>query len=345
MSAAHAAVLLLALSGLSGFAHGQSQTGPRPRPPAGSTAPSITESWFYVGGRVLYADRLRPAVRIQVNLLRNAGALAGTAFTNPQGEFEFVGLARAMYIVEVAVEGYQPVRERVDLYLGSRRDITILLEPKTGVTSNSSGTALSLRELKIPDKARKSFEEGIRELHENHRPDRSLDYFRKAIAIYPDYDEAYVQLGLAYLSQGQSADAQAIIEKAMEVNPSNARAYTVLGTFQNQQGRAQEALQSLQRALKLDPHAWQVHYELGRSLLQLGKIEEAYGHAREALKRNGQGPGLHLLVYNLCIRRGDYQAALVEIDEFVKLFPTHPAAPKLLEKKDGLRQAVAVTAN
>jgi tetratricopeptide (TPR) repeat protein len=265
------------------------------------------------------------------------------AFTNEQGEFEFVGLARAMYIVEVAVEGYQPVRERVDLYLGARRDITIILEPKIGVTSNSSGTALSLRELRIPDKALKSFEKGIRELYENSRPDRSVDYLRKAIDIYPDYDEAYVQLGLAYLRQGQYAEAQGVIETATVVNPTNARAYMALGTLYNQQGRAQDAFRSLQRALELDPHAWQVHYELGKSLLQLGRAEDAYRHARRALQLNGQGPALHLLVYNLCIRRGDYQAALVEMDEFVKLYPAHPAVPKLLEKREGLRQTVAAT--
>ncbi len=55
----------------------------------------------------------------------------------------------------------------------------------------------------------------------------------------------------------------------------------------------------------------------------------------------GQGANLRLLVYNLCIHRGDYPAALVEIDEFVKLYPAHPAVAKLLEKKQGLRQVVA----
>ncbi len=292
---------------------------------------------------MLYADGMRPAARIQVNLLRTAGVLAEATFTNSQGEFEFRSLVRAVYVVEVAAEGYRPVRERVDLYLSSRRDITILLEPGTQVTSNPSGTVLSVRELRIPDKARKSFEKGIHELYENRRPDRSLRHLREAIDLYADYDEAYVQLALAYLHQRQYTEAQAVIEKATGVNPGNARAYMVLGTLQNQQGRAEEAVQSLQGAHELDPHAWQVHYELGKSLLQLGRVDEAYEHARHALQLNGQGPALHLLVYNLCIRRGDYQAALAQIDEFVKLYPAHPAAQKLVEKKEALRRTTTPT--
>ncbi len=270
---------------------------------------------------------------------------AGVTYTNSQGEFEFPNLTRTVYTIEVAVEGYQPVRERVDLYLGARHDVTILLEPRIGVTSNPSGTPLSVRELRIPDKARKSFEKGMLELYENRRPDRSLGYLREAIAIYPDYDEAYVQLSLAHLQQSQYPEAQAVLEKATAVNPGNGRAYMALGTLQNKQGRAQDAIRSLQRALELDPNAWQAHYEFGRSLLQLGNVEEAYEHARQALRLNGQGPALHLLVYNLCVRRGDYPAALVELDEFVRLYPSHPAIPTLLEKREGLRQAVTATVN
>src|SRR5712692_2935589 len=105
---------------MGGLAHAQRLGGsPRSRPPTGMNTPNATQQWSDLGGRVLYANGMQPAVRIQVNLLRNAGASAGVTYTNSQGEFEFPNLTRTVYTIEVAVEGYQPARERVDLYLGA----------------------------------------------------------------------------------------------------------------------------------------------------------------------------------------------------------------------------------
>lgn len=336
-------LLLAAFCWLSNWALGQDQSGSRPRPPTGHIPPggAVMGQHVSLSGRVLYGDVMRPAVRIQVRILATNSAPIGMTFTDGRGEFEFIGLSRATYVVEVSEDGYQSARERVELYLGSRRDTTILLEPTVTRTRNALGQVVSVRELKIPDKARKAFEKGVRALHEQYRPDRSLPYLQKAIELYPDFGEAYVQLGVANLERRNYPEAKKVLAQATQINPSNARAHMVLATVHNKEGQPQDAVEALQRALKLEPNAWQVYYELGKSFLQLGNVEEAYQYARRAHELNAELPSVHLLLYNLCIHRSDYEAAIRESEEFLTLFPANPFAAQLREKKDALRQFLA----
>lgn len=332
-------VLAVVLFSLINFADAQ-RTGPRPRPPTGSSVRTrLPARSFYLAGRVLYGGTMKRAERVQVRLFGSGGSLVGFTFTDNGGEFEFQRLPRAVYIVEVAHEGYDVVRARVDLYLGSRRDTTILLKQQNQPTSKPAGKAVSVRELKIPAKARKAFAQGIRELHEKRRPERSLPHFRQAIELYADYDEAYVQMGLAHLQQQEFDEAQQVLETAIAVYPQNGRALMALGTVYNRQREAEQAVQVLQRAIKLNPHAWQAHYELAKAYLQLRKIEEGYQHAHRAHALHSELPSIHLLVYNLCIARRDYAAALAELDEFLELYPDNPLSPRVRKQRELMRQS------
>lgn len=321
----------------------QAQRGPQPRSPSAANVPSSIprlES-FYLGGRILYAENMKFAPQVPVKLLGSGGALVGMTFSNDQGQFEFHDLRRAVYLVEVAEEGYEVVRERVDLYLGSRYDTVILLKAELKRESKPSEPTVSLREMNIPAKARKAFENGLRELHEKGRPGKSLAHFRKAIEIFPDYDEAYVQLGLAHLQAAQLAEAEQVLHKALAIYPGNARAGMLLGTVYNQQGRPQDAVGVLQEAVKISPDAWQVHFELGRAFLELGNLGEGYRHARRAHELKAEVPGVHLLVYNMCIARQDYETALQELEEFLRLYPDNALGARVRQQRDAMRESMS----
>lgn len=335
---ARGVVLALCVLSFGLLAHAQ-QTGPRPRRPTGSTMPE-TES-FYLGGRVLTADRMQPVPRVMVTLLGSGGQRVGVTFTDNKGEFDFRGLRRGVYSVEVADENYEPAWERVDLYLGSRRDTTILLKRRDTEAPVVPEKPLSVRELQIPSKAKKEFQKGLEELHEKKKPKQGIAHFRKAIEIYPDFDEAYVQWGLAHLQRREYAEAEEVLQKAITVYPENARAHMVLGTVYNEQKRAQEAVPALERAIELEPNAWQAHFELGRACLQLGQLEKGSEHAQRAHTLNPSVPGVHVLVYNLRVSQGNYRPALAEADEFLELFPTGPLADKVRQQREALRQHLA----
>ncbi len=239
-----------------------------------------------LGGRVRYANDMSEASSVRVRLLEAMGIPITETFTDSRGTFEFGNLRPAQFMLEVSTEGYEVIRQSVDLssMVGSRVHLTMLLVPSSQVAAERPphGNTASQRELQVPKKARKAFVKGLRELNEKDRPGRSVSHFQKAIELYLEYDEAYVQLSLAYLSQGMTVPAQETLERALAVNQENARAHAFLGIVYREQEEMQKSARALQTSVTLKARDWLTHMELGKALLKIGKIEEAYEHARSA---------------------------------------------------------------
>lgn len=332
-----ALTLAVVLCFSTGFAYGQqSSQQQQPQVPQRQEPPAIS-------GRVLFDRNLKEVQAVLVTLLSSTGIPMQQVFTRSRGEFEFRNLKLGQYVVEVKAEGYKVARERVDLSFGSRGGIFILLEPtnKLEVKRADPGITVSVQELQVPRKARKAFTKGLRELNEKNRPDRSVPHFQKAIALYPEYDEAYVQLGVAHLYQGEMAAAQETLEKAVELNGENARARALLGMLYREQEQIEKSEQTLQEAVKLEPNNWLAHLELAKTLRQKQNMQGALEHAQQAHELNGQSQPAHLLLYDLLIRQQNYQTALEELEKFLTLHPDHPSTANMRQARDKLRAALA----
>lgn len=337
MAPARTVALLLLLGSMPVLTWAQigSVTPPRPTPPG----PSVTQTNCQVTGRVLFPEGFRSAERMLVRILKN-GVPIDQVFTDSLGRFASTNVGPSVYEVEVAEEGYKPVRQHVDLSMFCRTELPpIMLERETEAISQPAGATVSADELRIPDKARKAFAKGVRELHERNRADRSVEHFREAIALYPEYDLAYMQLGLAFVQQGDLAAAEENLEKSTELNGKNARAFVLLGIVHGQQGRISDSLRVLREAVRIDKTDWLGHYELGRALARLGLLEDAYKHAQRAHLLKPDAPGVHLLLHDVSLRRRDYQTALAEAREFLSLFPKDPLAAQMKQQEKSLLQS------
>ena len=60
---------------------------------------------------------------------------------------------------------------------------------------------------------------------------KALNYFRKAVELNPDNDQAWVSLGMMHKLMGDEALSIANLEKAIDVNPYNAAALKQLTSF------------------------------------------------------------------------------------------------------------------
>lgn len=290
-----------------------------------------------LSGRVLYAQNHAPAARIGVNLL-----LAGQdqplqrISTDIHGSFLFLGLQQGTYVVEVAEKGYN--RTCVAVQVPSSVPVTILVELEPADVHEASKTTVSVRELQIPRKARKEFEKGVHELYGKQRPAHSLYHFRKAIELYPDYEEAYIQLGGVHYGQAQYAEARELLEEAIEIDPESARAWTMLGIAYSDAGQAEKSLQALQQAVKLDTNNWHAHGVLGNIFLEMNQIEESYRHASRAHELQPHAPTVQILLHNVCLRCEEYEVALRELEEFLVLHPGDPWTPEVRRVRDRLRR-------
>jgi tetratricopeptide (TPR) repeat protein len=90
---------------------------------------------------------------------------------------------------------------------------------KTRGLGDSSDATVSVRQLRIPDRAKFAFNKGARKL-------AAMDYvgsiaeFQKAIAAYDDFYEAYYKIGIANLEMQASEAAEAAFRKSIALSES-----------------------------------------------------------------------------------------------------------------------------
>jgi adenylate cyclase len=120
------------------------------------------------------------------------------------------------------------------------------------------------------------------------------DYFRRAIALDPNYALAYVGLAeisaLRYINfsgeQEAIEQADAASRRAIELEPDLAAGHAVLGLALSGQNRTDEAEAELKRAIELDPTSFEGPYYYARVLQVQGRHELAIEYYELASQLN-----------------------------------------------------------
>jgi tetratricopeptide (TPR) repeat protein len=139
--------------------------------------------------------------------------------------------------------------------------------------------AQALREFTEATRLRPQFAEAQLELGSAYlnlgRLDEAIDAYTKAIKLRPNYVEAYGNLGLAYDRSGNFIKALAMYMKAIRYKPNDADLYRNLGLAYFNIGSYSEAIKAYKRAIQFRPADGQAHYYLGLLHLDLEDKESA----------------------------------------------------------------------
>ena len=112
---------------------------------------------------------------------------------------------------------------------------------------------------------------------------KAITYFKKAIAVDPNFSEAFNNLGIAYEKSGKPEEAIGAYKKAlsnpMYKNPE--RAYNNLGRVYYRLGRYDDAIEAYQAALRRVNDFYFSYYGLALCYNAKGQ----YGDASTALTR------------------------------------------------------------
>jgi tetratricopeptide (TPR) repeat protein len=210
---------------------------------------------------------------------------------------------------------------------------------------------VSARELQIPQKARKFFNQGTHLLAEQ-KPAESIAEFQRAIKIFSDFYEAYYKIGLADLNLQRYSDAQSAFETSIQLSkgryaPSQFGLGVVLCT-EKQYGQAEEAIRS---GLQNYPADATGNFTLAWVLFNAGRLPEAEKSARQAIIFNTDLAEAYLLLGQIHLRQNDLVSLLSDLDAYVKLRPGEPRmaqaialraqAQQLLAKQQGTAPALA----
>ncbi|HYI93042.1 MAG TPA: tetratricopeptide repeat protein, partial [Bryobacteraceae bacterium] len=149
---------------------------------------------------------------------------------------------------------------------------------------------------------------------------------RRAVALRPEFAEAWSDLGQARDDIGDDAGALSALQRSVEINPDGAVARTRLGSLYLRLGKAQDAIPHLERAVRLSPDNQTALNSLQLALREIGqtdradqvktqlaeifrKRDRASEHALSAVKLNNEGSELEK-AGNLAGAAEKYRAAL-----------------------------------
>ena len=148
-------------------------------------------------------------------------------------------------------------------------------------------------------------------------PDRAISLFEKALAIDPEYAEAWAGLGGAYQQKGAFLGLPELVEKAVEcerralaIDPELADAHTWLGAALLALGRVDEALAALNRSIGIDASQVRTWSTLARAYwIGKGDLDKGIESLEYAVELNPQFGYGHLQLAFLYAERGDYARA------------------------------------
>lgn len=169
----------------------------------------------------------------------------------------------------------------------------------------------------------------------------AIKLLEEAVALDPEFAEAYTQLARAYNTMAfkYNADAESkrfhenaevAIEKALAIDPNLAEAHFARGLilWTNTKGFPHEkAIQSFKRSLALDPNQDETHHQLSVVYSHIGMLDEAERSVHKALELN---PNNTLARF----RAGVYKQYQGKFEEAIAIFKTIPkdVTPLLVDR-------------
>jgi tetratricopeptide (TPR) repeat protein len=291
-------------------------------------------------GTVLLEVGKHPIGDVIVSVRSVAGGPFASVLTDSSGHFQIRGLTPGNYEIVLEEPGYEPTRASLQLY-GASQPLELYLRASHLSPRRRTDYAVSARELRIPDKARKAFQSGMERLAKTDTAG-SRTQFARAIAAFPDYYEAYYLLGVAELRLGRDQEAADAFQKAIDLSSGRyAWAQFSLGLVLCRHRAYGEAESVIRRGLEVDSNSAIGQFFLSIVLFEQNHLEEAEQSAREALLRN---PGLAVAYLTLADVHGSkhqFAMQLHDLDAYLKLVPDGPAHKRIREVREVVQGMVS----
>lgn len=292
-------------------------------------------SVYNVHGQIRYAQGGRPAEFVLVRLESFRGGLIGETTTDRAGRFTFAGLAPELYIVSVRVAGFNEIQQQVDIRTQVSDYVLLQLvsaEKNAPVAPTAKHAAVI--DANVPEAARSEFEKGRQAIFQGHNLDKGIIHLQNAVRLYPQYLEALLLLGTAYMDKQDWSNAEAALRQVIAGDAKTTSAYFALGELYLRQKKYPEAETNMVSGIHLEPKSVQGHFLLGRLYYELGDLPKAGPHVGTALQLDPKFARGHLLAANILLRAHQAENALVEFEEYLRLEPKGEFA-------DQARQTVA----
>jgi tetratricopeptide (TPR) repeat protein len=297
---------------------------------------------FNISGVVADAESHVHIDGARVDLQSLAGGIVATGFTNSNGNFQFNNVRPGSYELVFDQPGYQEDREHLEID-GPVFGVNVGLR-RLSSAGTPGGPTVSVRQLSIPEKARDAMSKGMTLLYRKSDYPGSIKQFQRAIQAYPNFYEAYAQMGLAYMRMKDLAQSEKALRKSIELSDEHyPDPMVMLAALLSSTQRFVDAEPLARKAVDLDDHSWHAQSELAHALLGLRRPEEAEQYAQAAVTLQPNNPALHLMLADVHLQLRNGPALLDDFNNYLKLAPNGPYAVQVREQRDQVQQRLQNT--
>ncbi len=146
----------------------------------------------------------------------------------------------------------------------------------------------------------------------------SIEHYKKATELAPDYSNAYNLLGYAYRQSGDYASSEKAFQKYIELLPRDPNPYDSYAELLLKMGRFDDSIVQYRKALEIDPNFLNAYQGLAMDLLYSGKPGEVEKELADCLKAaRSDGETRQALFARMIVHldQGQTPRALSDLDE------------------------------
>lgn len=286
-------------------------------------------------GKVVNATRTDPKGNFGIVSVPATGALGIHEDTQRQMETQYEGCQ-----IVAALSGFRS--NTITVTHRNLRD-----DPDVGTLSlqkveRATGTALSGTTSAAPPSAVKSYARARLELVDQ-KPDRAQKELENAVQAYPQYADAWYQLGKLQQIKNP-AEARNSYAKALAADPEFVLPYEQLAGLDVNDAKWQEAVNNTGHFLRLDPAGTpQVWYYNALGNFQQGRSDIAQSSAEKSLSMDPLHviPNTEQLLAVILARKRDYAGAITHLKNCLTYLPPGPNADMVKQQIAQLQQHLA----
>ncbi len=305
-----------------------------------------------ISGQVRYAENNQPAFNAIVSCDSYTSGFIGQQYADRNGRFLFSRLKLGQYTIRVRVPGFIEEKQDVDLSSAVTANLQIQLRADK---SKSPVTRPGTINVNVPPPtAQAEFDQAVALIITGQKEDieRAIPHLQKAISIFPNFTEAELKLGTAYMDLGSWDKAEETLKTVIQIDPNAGNGYFALGEVYRREKKYDDAEKVLAEGLAIEARSAQAHFTLARVYWERASnmkdesqwrapLEKSYQEVKQAIDLDPNFAAAHLLKGNLLFKVRRAEDALREFDEYLRLEPHGEFAPQTRELAEKIRKALS----
>jgi Tfp pilus assembly protein PilF len=280
--------------------------------------------------------QLDPPAVASVSIFRVASPFTASTLSDDAGRFTFRKLEPGAYTVSVFIPAQGEARQTIEIGPGTadaRQRVSLMVRLKDSDFVYGDPTrrrhAVSTRQLAIPDKAVREYEDAQKDLA-RHDVEAATRHLEHAVELAPQFATAWNNLGTIAYQTRKFSRAEECFREALRQDPTAYEPLVNLGGVLVNLHKLDEAYDFNLHAVLTRPNDALANAQLGMTYFGLQTMDLAEKYFRRAAELDPthfSHPQLFLAEIHL--RRGDTRATASDLEDFLQHHPDWPEAARM----------------